>query len=445
MTEEPLKVVIADNNEVYLDSLVCRINQRFPGISLFTEKGEDRRQLMHLLEQESVSLLVTDRDKPYGAQGEINLRAYKTINPNIQIAFHSSNIPNNLTQNLRPGIVDYLVSKENPEIIESIIESLTLNRNFENIMLNRRTASSSFALAQAIKFINDKTNLMRGPDNPSGIIVGVGISNIQSDNLYILVVSNEDVTKLSSSDLFPPDFNDLRVEFIAVGVPKAATTPFSCSGGSRLCRHDDPEFGAVSCLVEKKGIKYLLGTSHTMAGSSGAQVGDILCYCKIDSNLVCSEKIDCAALSYYENIYEGNSSNKCDAALALPFEGANILAGIKNVKALKPNLGDPEKGMKLTISSSKTNEKLMGEIDLVATNLAPIKYKNKWIGPFSDVMLVNGINGPIGRGGDSGSIGIDNDGNPVGLFFAGSEELCVGYMFPLKRIFRDLEIDRIIV
>jgi hypothetical protein len=113
--------------------------------------------------------------------------------------------------------------------------------------------------------------------------------------------------------------------------------------------------------------------------------------------------------------YSTMAVNTVDAALARPLHRSSVEPAILGLGELR-GAADPELGMAVR-KSGRTTGVTAGEITSVDTTTRVV-YTGNVTATFRDQI----VTGPMGEGGDSGSVLVDADMRAVGLLFAGSDK-----------------------
>lgn len=217
-----------------------------------------------------------------------------------------------------------------------------------------------------------------------------------------------------------------QIEFIGEVVPMAGPPkgykgtyrdPLPC--GVSIGNDDDCAAGTLGCLVRSVsgGNPYLLSNHHVLEGSQGGtridQPG------RYDSKN-CAHPAQVATNYLIAPILYDGSDNVIDAGIATynvaNFTGSmvnNLYTPTSNVTLPSINLGVKKVGR----TSGLTTSSIAGVNVTLNVN-----YGGGNIGHFVGQIYI--ANGRFIQSGDSGSLMVDNNNNPVGLCFAGSSSAC---------------------
>jgi hypothetical protein len=203
--------------------------------------------------------------------------------------------------------------------------------------------------------------------------------------------------------------------------------------------HPDVTAGTLGVKVRKgKGTAatyYVLSNNHVLANANLALIGDpILQPGPYDGGTLPGDVI--ATLTAFQPInFAAGSTNTIDAAIAQVVNnsvGYSTPAGgygAPSTSTLSPSLKMPV--MKFGRTTSLTTGTITG-----VNYTVDVAYGNGQIARFTGQFIVTGASGAFSQGGDSGSLvvayGGRNDRKPVGLLFAGADNLTVAN--PIKPI-----------
>jgi hypothetical protein len=212
--------------------------------------------------------------------------------------------------------------------------------------------------------------------------------------------------------------------------------------------------GTLGCYVnDEDGHKVVLSNNHVMANSNDALIGDAILQPGIADGGVFDDDVFAYLQDFQEIGFGGISDlptcpiaiaaakianwfarkrnhrlaavkdapkeNLVDCATALPHNTDWVDDRIMDIGKPVMPLAVPELGLKLQ-KHGRTTGYTMDEILQVGV-AAQVQY-----GPSKTAIFVNQIvAGPMSAGGDSGSLVCDMDKHPVGLLFAGSDELTI--------------------
>ena len=190
--------------------------------------------------------------------------------------------------------------------------------------------------------------------------------------------------------------------------------------------------GTLGSLLKIGNTGYILSNNHVLARTNQAAIGEIIIQPGlIDQTPVCFQDANDAVAKLFKYVpisFDKKQTNKVDAALALPLNGAVDSQGrILEIGAPGNQVVDPSPGL-LVKKSGRTTGLTYGQVQAVGVTI-DVQYQlgcgtgKKVTARFVDQFAVS----PAGfsAGGDSGSLIVtaDNASNPVGLLFAGSSTL----------------------
>jgi hypothetical protein len=213
--------------------------------------------------------------------------------------------------------------------------------------------------------------------------------------------------------------------------------------------------GTLGALVEKNGAHYILSNNHVLARSNKGKQGEAIIQPGLgDQRPICQpltpDADTVATLTARKRVkFNSSKTNKVDAAIAEVFAGrvdpsGEILGiGIPGTDPVPAVIGMRVK------KSGRTTGLTKGTV--IAVNASAIVEFPKKCGSevvnqarFTDLIFIAGNNDkPFIRGGDSGSMVYENKKScpsPVGLIFAGSEEVAAASpAVTVKRIVGNLK------
>jgi len=290
--------------------------------------------------------------------------------------------------------------------------------------------------------------------------VGIGkkVSNgIRSnvDSIVCSVKEKLDPSMLSSDELIPESIKGVPTDVIVSKTIKALATvaaPQRPAPGGVSIGHYGITAGTLGCYVsDLDGNKVILSNNHVMANSNAALIGDKILQPGVADGGVMPDdefallqdftKIDFGGISdaptcpiaiaaekvanfFARNRHHGlraykdaPAENIVDCAIARPINSDWVDDRILNIgKPIAP-ITIPQLGLKIQKHGRTTgyNTDEVLQLDVAAQ----IQY-----GPDLVAIFVNQIlAGPMSAGGDSGSLVCDMAAHPVGLLFAGSDEV----------------------
>ena len=292
--------------------------------------------------------------------------------------------------------------------------------------------------------------------------VGLGkkIINGRPTNIDALICSVKeklDPKMLTNKTAIPPALNGMHTDVITskplIALAMLVEPKRPAPGGVSI-GHFAITAGTLGCYVtDEDGHKVVLSNNHVLANSNDALIGDAILQPGIADGGVFDEDIFAYLQDFQEIGFGGTSDlptcpiaiaaakianwfarkrshrlaavkdapqeNLVDCAIALPLNTDWIDDRIMDIGKPVMPLAVPEVGLKLQKHGWTTGYNLD---EILQTGVAAqIQY-----GPGKTAIFVDQIiAGPMSAGGDSGSLVCDMDKHPVGLLFAGSDELTI--------------------
>lgn len=193
--------------------------------------------------------------------------------------------------------------------------------------------------------------------------------------------------------------------------------------------------GTFGCLVkDNAGLEYILSNNHVLANSNNARQGDPIYQPGPYDGGTPNDEI--ARLWAWKTL-DPNGVNYVDAALARPINAQYVSPDILQIGRVRgvvtPTLG---LGVK---KSGRTTGLTRGVITILRAYVK-VYYPSLGSLVFDDQIVIQ----PSGfsKGGDSGSLVLDENNRAVGLLFAGSEVFTLAN--PISRVMQELNISAII-
>ena len=243
---------------------------------------------------------------------------------------------------------------------------------------------------------------------------------------------------LSKEDAIPALFDGLPTDvFQTPPINALRGTKHRPAPGGVAISHSRVTGGTLGMLVRKNGVTYILSNNHVIANSNDAEMGDEIWQparacgggsCDTIAHLsnfvplrFKGRACRCAVVRFLFMKLAGPrllsaTINKVDAAIARPLISVDVTAEILEIG--KPagfaSAAINEKIKKSGWTSGLTHGFVLG-IDAVAT----VGYGGGKTATFEDQIVTT----PMASPGDSGSAGLDENSNVVGLLFAGSDSL----------------------
>ena len=255
-------------------------------------------------------------------------------------------------------------------------------------------------------------------------VIGWGIGKKTVDDTVLDTVQIYVQESLDST--IPGRFGELPVDVIEVGRITAYQNPtdrYRPAHCGVSVGHPNITAGTLGCLVQKDGNHYILSNNHVLADSNAAEVGDpVIQPGFADGGTSPDDNI--ATIEPYQEIDFTGAPNHIDAAIAL--------VGDCNQDTVVPEIIDIGRPQSAPMSASegqilrkygRTTRQTLGVVKTVSADLWVYYGEGDQRAWFVDQIMVENIESDhFSRGGDSGSLIVDNETpRPVALLFAGSE------------------------
>jgi peptidoglycan hydrolase-like protein with peptidoglycan-binding domain len=276
--------------------------------------------------------------------------------------------------------------------------------------------------------------------------VGSGFKNGRTTPAVVVLVEKKVAeSELETSDLVPPQIDGVVTDVVEVG----ELTP------DKGKHHDKerPVYGGLSCIWEKGtactlgAIVFKRGKAHALMNThcvnphwKGAEVGDEVRQPSPNDGGRNNDRIGNSTADYHHIEFGLGKYNPFDAGLARLYDHIEADAlyqeGIGEISA-KPRTAQVGE---LVRKSGRTTGVTETRV-LVVNATVGVNYGTKEdpkIGYFKGQTIVENTDRHFGAGGDSSSLVLDADNNPVGLYFAGSSR--TGIFSPIKPILDHFEI-----
>lgn len=232
--------------------------------------------------------------------------------------------------------------------------------------------------------------------------------------------------KVRPKDRIPKIINGLPTDVIQVGTFKSAARPVE---GGFPGRNPKVSCGTLGCLVRGNtpANRYILSCFHVL-GVIGAAVPS-------DPVIEPCNGTQIAELwSWMDFLPEGN---RVDCAIARLLNPGDFLPNLRGLGRQNPATMDAFEHQTVKKSGMNAPGVTLGVVFDVSADF-PVTYQQGTFG-FIDQILVRGVGGAFGFGGDSGSLVVDATSlAAVGLMFATDGEL--GLINPIKTVLDDLEV-----
>ncbi|UCC16232.1 MAG: hypothetical protein JSU58_07610, partial [Dehalococcoidales bacterium] len=202
--------------------------------------------------------------------------------------------------------------------------------------------------------------------------------------------------------------------------------------------HPDITAGTIGArVVDNNNNVYALSNNHVYANSNNATIGDVVIQPgTVDKGTLADDGI--GTLSCFVPIAFNGTANTVDAAIAL--------TSAENLSNSTPSdgYGVPESStapatinlrvMKYGRTTGQTSGRVYALNASVEVNYGTDKEGNPMIALFNGQIIVTP--GRFSAGGDSGSLIVDSNKNPVGLLFAGSSRYTIAN--PIQTVLNEL-------
>lgn len=265
--------------------------------------------------------------------------------------------------------------------------------------------------------------------------IGLGIGKKRGGKSYEfeLVVVYQD-RKLKNSailgQIVERSKNEVRVEY---GGRARALAPWHRERNSTLrsgssIGHKSVSAGTLGCFVEHRtsGRRGLLSNNHVLANVNNATIGDEIRQAgRSDGGTAvdrmaslagfvpllfagASNTVDCAWAEHDNPSRQVNSRDRFDSA-------ENLIGQLSGTNPQNVSPGD------FVMKTGRTTGYTQGEVDIVNVNNLNVNMGGGVVARFDGQIQIKGLSKvPFSRGGDSGSLIVNTNSNPVALLFAGS-------------------------
>lgn len=193
--------------------------------------------------------------------------------------------------------------------------------------------------------------------------------------------------------------------------------------------HKTVSFGTLSCFVRDRvsGDVGILSNNHVLANTNQSALGDDILQPGKSDGGTAADKV--AELKGYVPLLFGGISNSVDCAWAIiddidvnenvrdRFDSAgNFVGALNGNVAVQATPGDP------VTKVGRTTGYTTGEIDAVNVNNLSVNMGAGSRARFDNQIQIASLNGlPFSLPGDSGSLIVNTESNPVGLLYSGSK------------------------
>lgn len=293
--------------------------------------------------------------------------------------------------------------------------------------------------ARAVMAVQERytENLMAHPE-----VVGTATGLTEDGKPAIVVLTKSEMTTRTDIRIeslrkgvapvgIPATIEDLPVVVLVTGEIKALkssgggfnpTLKYRPAPNGVSLGHFDITAGTLGCLVNKNNATYILSNNHVMANQNQASIGDnVLQPGPYDGGQNPGDAI--ATLSEFEPItFSGNNTIDASIAAVNPNDVTGATADEGNYGAPSTTVVAAVVGMDVqkcgrttgctSTSPTKSNE------GITAINATVNVSYDLGVAHFVNQIVITKRG--FSAGGDSGSLIVDLNGNPVGLLFAGS-------------------------
>ncbi|GBC71185.1 hypothetical protein HRbin02_00964 [Candidatus Calditenuaceae archaeon HR02] len=193
--------------------------------------------------------------------------------------------------------------------------------------------------------------------------------------------------------------------------------------------------GTLGCLVrDNEGHVYILSNNHVLANSNNARIGDPIYqpgpYDGGNPN-------DTIATLWTWTFLNPNGINYVDAALARPINIQDVSPDIFYIGKVR-GVGMPT--LSLHVKKSGRTTGLTRGVIVILRAYVKVNYLSLGHLTFDDQIVIQP--GGFSKGGDSGSLVVDENNRAIGVLFAGSDIFSLAN--PINRVMQELNIASII-
>ncbi len=295
------------------------------------------------------------------------------------------------------------------------------------------------------KICNGKYNDFLQYNNVIGVAKGTKTikgKDIGEPCITVLVEKKLSMDQLSKNDLVPGLYNNIKTDVIEVGEITALslTERIRPAKGGYSVGVDSVTAGTIGCAVysgDGENIEhYILSNNHVLADENRAQLGAVIVQPGIaDGGKVPNDVIgtlhDYEPIKFITSNREPQNVVDCAIAKCTP----NIITPEICWIGYVNGISDPQKDM-IVKKSGRTTALTTGKILLTNATLK-IKY-NTGTALFVNQIVTSGMS----KGGDSGSLLLNENNEAIGLLFAGAYIISV--CNPIKEVLDALNISLVI-
>lgn len=284
-------------------------------------------------------------------------------------------------------------------------------------------------------------------------VVGVGIgakirAGIRSKQTAVVVLVTQKVSAaaLQLDTIVPKELDGVVTDILEVGevrfLDRTAFSRPACPGSS--IGHYNISAGTFGAVVydRKTKMPLILSNNHILANISNGHdnrcaLGDPIyqpgSYDGGTSKDIIGNLYRFVPIDYETKGKKGkkSSSNRVDAAVAQPVSAEDIAAPIIDIGQIT-GMVNPEMNMKVK-KSGRTSGVTDGNIRVMHTTLKVDMDDNRYA-VFEDQVVTDMVSKP----GDSGSLVVTEQGQAVGLLFAGSDRSAI--FNPIQNVLKELDV-----
>lgn len=266
-----------------------------------------------------------------------------------------------------------------------------------------------------IKFKKEYRSIKTMRDYVVGIGIGARLYQNQLTEESSVRIYTQDASKMK---WIPESFNGLATSIIDINKIKLQHRVRPINPGASVA-HINVTSGTLGCFVEDgNGEVYILSNNHVLADLNRAQSGDNILqpgpyYQGVNPKDTVASLYNFKAINHQE-------MNDIDAAIAKVSPSININTNIPQLGRINTKNGKIENKVKVR-KVGKTTGLTTGIIeDKSFTFKLHLTQKNKNLTVFSNQIVITSTNYlPFSDKGDSGSLIVNEENQPIGLLFAG--------------------------
>lgn len=285
---------------------------------------------------------------------------------------------------------------------------------------------------------------------PGVNLVGVGIGEKVTSGertgelcIKVLVAKKYPKGKIRPGDRIPASIAGIPTDIEAVGYPRKfiienrqrhRPVPGGVSGSPSLQAAGYSFAGTLGAVVASRTSPqklYALSNNHVLADENRvASVASIVQPATLDGDRNADHV---AELSSYVPLKFDNKRNWMDAAIA-EFDGN----ASKTIFGIGPLTGAGTPSLNLLVrKSGRTTGLTEGVVRIVRFDVFDVEYDQGMV-RIDDIMVIENVDGPFSKPGDSGSAIVDAQGRVIGLLFGGSD--VVTFAIPIRRVLRRFKV-----